>query len=99
MNGTGRNAEKRSFTTGEKALAVMVAAGVFGYWAGLNLATPGDATALSTAAAAALPAAVQQASRTPAPQDSPATTAEWPLRDAGILRAITDRDDPPIPAF
>jgi hypothetical protein len=98
MNEIGRNAPKRSFTTGEKALAVMLAAGAFGFWAGLNLAASGDATALPTAAAA-LPAAVQQSSRTLAPNQPPATVAEQPLQDVGLLRAIVDRDDPPIAPF
>jgi hypothetical protein len=37
MKRLGNLEEGRRFTTGEKAIAVMLAAGVFGYWAGFNL--------------------------------------------------------------
>ena len=37
----------------------MLLAGVFGYWAGFNLSTPGDEVALSLSAAAAVPASAK----------------------------------------
>lgn len=37
MNRLGNLEEGRRLTTGEKAIVVMLAAGVFGYWAGFSL--------------------------------------------------------------
>jgi len=37
MKRLGNLEEGRRLTTGEKAIVVMLAAGVFGYWAGFNL--------------------------------------------------------------
>lgn len=99
MNATERNVRGRSFTTGEKALAVMIAAGIFGYWAGYNLAAPGEASSLPAAAAAALPAAVQEARAAPAPHESPAAGAERPWLDGRVLGAVAERDDPPVSPF
>ena len=70
MNSMGRLENGQKFTTGEKAFVVMLMAGVFGYWAGFNLSTPGETVAMPLAAVAALPATTQ-ASRS----DSPAAAA------------------------
>ena len=58
MNRIGRFTDGQILTAGEKALVVMVVAGVFGYWAGFKLSTPGDVVGMPVVAtAAALPAA------------------------------------------
>ena len=74
MNKTGRFANGQAFTPGEKALAVMMVAGFFGYWAGFSLSAPGVSVGLpvTAAAAASLPASqasglVASASAAPAP--------------------------------
>ena len=51
MKRLGNLEEGRRLTTGEKAIVVMLAAGVFGYWAGFNLS--GSALEPFPAAAAA----------------------------------------------
>ena len=76
MNRIGQLKDGRIFTSAEKALVVMVIAGVFGYWAGFNLSTPGDAVGLplATASASALPIAVPPivAPSPQAPRSAPA---------------------------
>jgi hypothetical protein len=99
MDGTERKAQERIFTTGEKTLAAMIVAGVFGYWAGFNLGAPGEAAGLSVAAAAALPAAVHEAQAAPVPRDAAPRGDEYLWLDAAALRAVADRDEPAIPTF
>ena len=71
MNRIGRLTGGQLFTSGEKALVVMVAAGVFGYWAGFKLSTPGDIVGMPVVAtAAAVPVA--------APSGQPALAAGVP---------------------
>ncbi len=43
MKRLGHIEDGHLLTAGEKALVVMLVAGVFGYWAGFNLSTPGIA--------------------------------------------------------
>jgi hypothetical protein len=53
MNRTDGFEKGQSVTTGEKALIVMVIAGVFGYWAGFKVLAPGDIVGMPAATAAA----------------------------------------------
>ena len=62
MNKTGRFANGQAFTPGEKALAVMMVAGFFGYWAGFSLSAPGVSVGLPVTAAAAASLPASQAS-------------------------------------
>ena len=73
-------------TTGEKALVVMLVAGVFGYWAGFNLSALGIADPFPVASAAA--AAQPGGPSAPAMKSEDRTSAE-----------SAPRDDPPAPAF
>ena len=72
-------------TTGEKALVVMLVAGVFGYWAGFNLSAPGVADPFPFAAAAATRPAAPMAAVTKPADRAAAETAP--------------RDEPPVPTF
>jgi hypothetical protein len=54
MNRTDGFEKGQSVTTGEKALIVMLIAGVFGYWAGFKILAPGDIVGMPAATAAAL---------------------------------------------
>jgi hypothetical protein len=54
MNSTDRMGTGHRITTGEKALIVMVLAGVFGYWAGFNLSAPPEGSSLPVVVAGAL---------------------------------------------
>ena len=69
MNRTGRFANGQAFTPGEKALAVMLVAGFFGYWAGFSLSAPGVSVGMpvTAAAAASLPASQGSAPIAPTP--------------------------------
>ncbi len=69
MNRTGRFANGQAFTPGEKALAVMLVAGFFGYWAGFSLSAPGVSVGMpvTAAAAASLPASQGSMPVAPAP--------------------------------
>ena len=69
MNKTGRFANGQAFTPGEKALAVMLVAGFFGYWAGFSLSAPGVSVGMpvTAAAAASLPASQGSVPVAPAP--------------------------------
>ena len=69
MNRTGRFANGQAFTPGEKALAVMLVAGFFGYWAGFSLSAPGASAGMpvTAAAAATLPASQGSVPVAPAP--------------------------------
>jgi hypothetical protein len=69
MNRTGRFANGQAFTPGEKALAVMLVAGFFGYWAGFSLSAPGVSVGMpvTAAAAASLPASQRSVPVAPAP--------------------------------
>ena len=62
MSTTGRFEWGQILTTGEKAFLVMLAAGLFGYWAGFNLSAPGATLGMPVAAAvASAPVAHQRA--------------------------------------
>jgi len=54
MNRTDGFEKGQSVTTGEKALIVMLIAGVFGYWAGFKVLAPGDIVGMPVATAAAM---------------------------------------------
>jgi hypothetical protein len=76
-------------TTGEKALLVMVVAGVFGYWAGFNVS--------STSLPDPFPAAVAAA-----PEPAPELTALSLMLDPAAVEAEernAKQDDPPAPTF
>ncbi len=84
MKRLGNLEEGRLLTAGEKALVVMLVAGMFGYWAGFNLSAPGWADPFPVISAAAQPAAPA------APSVSPAGRA---------AAEAAHRDAPPVPTF
>ena len=96
MNRIGRFTDGQIFTAGEKALVVMVVAGVFGYWAGFRLSTPGDVVGMPVVATvAALPVAASS---------SPSANADVrssPLagRAAAARKGKVAHEDPAIPKF
>ena len=91
MNRIGRLTGGQLFTSGEKALVVMVAAGVFGYWAGFKLSTPGDIVGMPVVVtAAAVPVA--------APSSQPAL-AERSSRAGAAHKAKVDREDAAIAKY
>lgn len=66
MKRLGNLEDGRRLTTGEKALVVMLVAGVFGYWAGFNLSAPGWADPFPVTSAAAQSAAPAPPAASPA---------------------------------
>ena len=97
MNRMGRLENGQIFTAGEKAFVVMLIAGVFGYWAGFNLSTPGETVAMPLAAAAAFPASAK-ASRDPAGSAPQAKVSERYLT-ASPVKSDGQRAPAPNPAF
>jgi hypothetical protein len=92
MNRIGQLKDGELLTSGEKALVVMLLAGIFGYCAGFNLSTPGDAVGMPVTSAAAQPA----------PTARPAAVAiEAPRAAPAGVTALdeTSRDEPPTPAL
>ncbi len=90
MNRIGHLKDGQVLTSGEKALVVMLMAGVFGYWAGFNLSTPGDAVGLPVTSASAA---------------QPDSTAR-PALDTASIQAprsaaldVNSRDEPPSPTL
>ena len=75
-------------TSGEKALLVMVVAGMFGYWAGFNLSTPSLPDAFPVAVAAA-------PHRAPEP---PSPVSDSVIVDPAVADAAK-ADDEPAPTF
>ena len=55
MNRIGQLKDGQLLTSGEKALVVMLLAGIFGYCAGFNLSTPVDAVGMPVTSSAAQP--------------------------------------------
>jgi hypothetical protein len=90
MKRLGHFEDGKLLTAGEKALVVMLAAGVFGYWAGFNLSTPGVAVPFPVAAASARPAS-------PAPARVTAPDASRPAHASVGTASV--RDDPPKRTF
>ena len=78
----------RLLTTGEKALLVMVVAGMFGYWAGFNVSSTSLPDPFPVAAAAQ-----------PAPELS--ATLSLTLDPAAVEaeEQSAKQDDPPSPTF
>jgi hypothetical protein len=71
MGTTGRFEGGQLLTTGEKAFLVMLAAGLFGYWAGFNLSAPGATLGMPVAAAvASTPVSAEPAREAPKAADS-----------------------------
>jgi hypothetical protein len=88
MNRTDRFTIGQFFTAGEKALIVMVAAGLFGYWAGFNLSAPAVAIGMPVAS--------------PPSATAPTGAAAEYLHPSLVSAAPMDgasRDEPPIQAF
>ena len=75
-------------TTGEKALLVMVVAGVFGYWAGFNVSAPSLPDPFPLAIAAV-------------PQPETSATLSLTLEPAAVEAEERNakEDDPPAPTF
>ena len=100
MNRIGRFTDGQLFTAGEKALVVMVAAGVFGYWAGFELSTPGDIVGMPVVAtAAAVPVAAPSGQPALAAGGSTSALAERSLRAGAAHKAKVDREDPAIAKY
>ena len=90
MKRLGHFEDGKLLTAGEKALVVMLAAGVFGYWAGFNLSTPGVAVPFPVAAASTRPASAEPA-RVASPE-----AARQARASAGTAPL---RSDPSSPTF
>jgi hypothetical protein len=90
---TNRHYDDGNFLTrGEKTLAVMLVAGLVGYWAGFNLAATDVAIPIPYASAATAPAA--------APVLAPAATPDLPpTAHAAAPATEVARDDPLVPTF
>jgi hypothetical protein len=86
MNRIGQLKDGQLLTAGEKALVVMILAGIFGYCAGFNLSTPGDAAVMPVTSVVAepAPAAHPAAASIEAPRAARAglATHDAPARDA-----------------
>jgi hypothetical protein len=83
MKRLGHFEDGKLLTAGEKALVVMLVAGVFGYWAGFNLSMPGVAVPFPVAAASARPASAEPArvESPEAPRQAHASAGTAPLRN------------------
>ena len=93
MNRTDR------FTAGEKALVVMLVAGVFGYWAGFKLSTPGDVAGMPVASAASLLVVAHPDRALNAPADASTAPAEQASPGSAASKNVVPRNDPPVPTF
>jgi hypothetical protein len=92
MNTNHRYQNGTFLTRGEKTLAVMLVAGLIGYWAGFNLAATDVAITIPHASAAAAPTA--------APVLAPVATPDLPSRAHAAAPATeVARDDPPVATF
>ena len=92
MNRIGQLKDGQLLTAGEKALVVMILAGIFGYCAGFNLSAPGDAVLLPVTSVAAEPG--PPAHPASASMEAPrAARAGLPTLDAPA------RDASPAPSF
>ena len=91
MNRIGQLKDGQLLTSGEKALVVMLLAGIFGYCAGFNLSTPGDAVGMPVTSAAAQPA----------PTARPAVAIEAPRAATAGVAALdeTSRDEAAAPTL
>ena len=100
MNRIGRFTDGQILTTGEKALVVMLVAGVFGYWAGFNLSIPGDDIGMPVvAAAAAVPAVASSTQPALAPGSASSGLGEHSSRAGAARKATVVREDPTISKF
>jgi dipeptide/tripeptide permease len=70
MNRMDRFESGQIITAGEKALIVMLVAGLFGFWAGFNLSSQGAPAGLPAATASSFQVATQPVPEAPAPQPS-----------------------------
>ena len=76
MSTTGRFEGGQLLTTAEKAFLVMLAAGLFGYWAGFNLSAPGATLGMPVVAAvASTPVSPEPAREAPKVTDTHGRTA------------------------
>ena len=98
MNRTDGFEKGQSVTTGEKALIVMLIAGVFGYWAGFKVLAPGDIVGMPVAAAAALYVVAPPAQTQMAPGAAPKAPAEKNVRVSAASKDAL-ADDVPAPTF
>jgi hypothetical protein len=97
MNRTERFAAGQYITAGEKALVVMLAAGLFGYWAGFNLSSPAVAVGMPAVVPATVEApAIETVSAASA---APLTPDEHPWLVNQEPKGAVVRDDPPIATF
>ena len=85
MGRTDHFANGQFFTTGEKALIAMLAAGLFGYWAGFNLSAP--------AADVAMPVAAAHPVAAPPAETASARVAQSSAQDGQPLRVSVDPKD------
>ena len=98
MNRTDGFEKGQSVTTGEKALIVMLIAGVFGYWAGFKVLAPGDIVGMPVATAAALFVAAPLQRTQVGPAVAPNTPVE---KNSRVSAASKDAgaDDVPAPTL
>jgi hypothetical protein len=88
MKRLGTPEDGHLLTTGEKALLVMVVAGMLGYWAGFNVSTPSLPDPFPVAAAAAPALAPERLSVV---YDSVSVDP--------AAAAAAKADEPPVPTF
>ena len=98
MNRTDGFEKGQSVTTGEKALIVMLIAGVFGYWAGFKVLAPGDIVGMPVATAAALFVVAPPGQTQIGPGVAPKAPAEKNLRVSAAPKDAA-ADDVPAPTF
>jgi len=89
MKRSGNLESGHVLTTGEKALLVMVAAGIFGYWAGFNVS--------STSLPDPFPVAVAAAPQPASDEMTLSLTLDPAAVEAEEQNA--KQDDPPAPTF
>jgi hypothetical protein len=99
MNRIGRFTDGQILTAGEKALVVMLVAGVFGYWAGFKLSIPGDGVGMPVVAGAAAPAVASFTQPALAPASASSALGEHSSHAGAVRKGKVAREDPTISKF
>jgi hypothetical protein len=95
MNRTDGFEKGQSVTTGEKALIVMLIAGVFGYWAGFKVLAPGDIVGMPVATAAAMFVVAPPNQTQAGPGVAPKTPAEKNLQTSAASEDAAANEQAP----
>jgi hypothetical protein len=98
MNRTDGFEKGQSVTTGEKALIVMLIAGVFGYWAAFKVLAPGDIVGMPVATAAAMFVVAPPKQTQVGPGAASKAPVEKNLRVSAASKDAVS-DDVPAPTF